>query len=123
MSTLARRCFVTARMELYHYWRSSCSWRVRWALNHKGLAYMSHTVNLLTGEQRSPNYLKLNPAGTLPTLVVNGTAYADSVAILEWLEEKYPHQPLLPTSPDDRAVVRRLVQTVVSGIFPLQNMG
>lgn len=109
-------------LELYHYWRSSCSWRVRWALYHKGLPFKSHTINLLNQEHKAPSFLKVNPAGAVPTLVVDGVPHAESLAILEWIEETYPQRPLLPISPDDRALVRRLAQTIAVGIFPIQNL-
>lgn len=107
---------------LYHYWRSSCSWRVRWSLYLKNIPFKGVTVNLLKNEQRSAAYTQLNPSQTVPTLVINGQAMSESMAILEWLEEVYPQVPLLPTAAIDRARVRELCQTVVSGIQPIQNL-
>lgn len=109
-------------IELYHYWRSSCSWRVRWALKHKGIAYKDHPINLLKNEQNSPEYLKINPGGFLPALKVGNTIYAESMAILEWIEEMYPQHPLLPNSATERAVVRQISMMVIAGTQPLQNL-
>jgi maleylacetoacetate isomerase len=95
---------------------------VRWALEHKRLTYKSHTINLLKGEHKEPAYLHINPAGVLPTLVVDGVPYSESLALLEWIEESYPQRPLLPQTPNERAFVRRLAQTIAVGIFPIQNL-
>jgi len=107
---------------LYHYWRSSCSWRVRWALAIKGVAYESKPINLLKGEQRSPAYLKLNPSGTVPCLVVDGIPYGESLAMLEWIEEKFPQRALLPQDPGSRMRVRQMCLAIVAGTQPLQNL-
>lgn len=111
-----------AKLTLYTYWRSSASHRVRIALGYKGLSYEPVFVNLLEGEQRREEYKRLNPMGYLPCLVVDGTKFVESTAILELLEELYPDPPLLPKKPEDRARVRALVQIVNSGIQPLQNL-
>lgn len=107
---------------LYHYWRSSCSWRVRWVLAHKQLSYQSVPINLLENEQLSPAFLAKNPAGLLPTLEVDGRIMNESLAIIEWLEESYPQNPILPRDPWDRARARELAMIVASGIQPLQNL-
>ncbi|WP_218110247.1 maleylacetoacetate isomerase [Oligoflexus tunisiensis] len=109
-------------LTLYHYWRSSCSWRVRWALAMKGVSYESVPVNLLQGEQKSEAYLAMNPTGQVPTLKVGDRLLTESLAILEWLEETYPHEPLLPKDPWERARVRELTLMVVAGIQPVQNL-
>jgi len=109
-------------LTLHTYWRSSCSHRVRIALGHKGLAYEPVFVNLLKGEQTQPANLAHNPIGHVPTLVVDGVPYVESVAIMELLEELYPEPALLPKRADDRARVRGLVGTIASGIQPLQNL-
>jgi maleylacetoacetate isomerase len=111
-----------AKLILSTYWRSSCSFRARIALNYKKLAYESTYVNLLAGEQKAPEYRALNPIGHVPTLHIDGVAYVESVAIIELLEELYPEPALLPKSPQERAHVRALVQTINSGIQPLQNL-
>ncbi|MES2744012.1 MAG: maleylacetoacetate isomerase [Bdellovibrionota bacterium] len=109
-------------LTLHHYWRSSCSWRVRWALQLKGIAYKSVAVNLLKGEQNDLVYLKLNPSGQVPCLLVDGRALSESTAILEWLEEAYPATPLLPKDPWVRAEVRSFSQMIACGIQPLANL-
>jgi len=107
---------------LYHYWRSSCSWRVRWALTIKGVRWHSETVNLLHGGQHSPEFLALNPAGFVPAVVTSGQAFGESFAILEWIEETWRQRPLLPQDPLSRMHVRQLCNTIVSGTQPLQNL-
>ncbi len=115
-------------MKLYNYWRSSASWRVRIALNLKGIAYEYVAVNLVAdgGQQKSDAYRALNPMAQVPTLVVeeNGVArtLTQSVAIVEYLEERYPSPALLPRDPYLRARTRALVEVVNAGIQPLQNL-
>jgi maleylacetoacetate isomerase/maleylpyruvate isomerase len=107
---------------LYHYWRSTSSWRVRFALHHKGLPYESRFVNLRASEQRSAEHKRLSPLGVVPCLLVDGKALCESVAILEYLEDVSPDRPLLPREAWHRARVRQLVELVNSGIQPLQNL-
>jgi maleylacetoacetate isomerase len=107
---------------LYHYWRSSSAWRVRFALSHKGIDYESRFVNLRANEQRGEEYKRISPMGVVPCLLVDGKPLTESVAILEFLEETVPEKPLLPRDPWRRARVRQLVQLVNSGIQPLQNL-
>ena len=104
------------------YWRSSCSFRVRIALGYKKVDYEPLLVNLLEGEQKNPAHLAKNPFGHVPTLTIDGVTHVDSIAIMELLEELHPDPPLLPKAPHDRARVRALVQTIASGIQPLQNL-
>jgi maleylacetoacetate isomerase len=111
-----------AKLSLSTYWRSSCSFRVRIALGYKKLAYESKHVNIVAGEQKTPEYLAANPIGHVPTLHIDGVPYVESVAIMELLEELYPEPALLPKSPQDRARVRALVETINAGIQPLQNL-
>jgi maleylacetoacetate isomerase len=110
------------KLVLSTYWRSSCSYRVRIALAYKKLAYESSFVNLLEGEQKKPEHLAKNPIGHVPALTIDGVTYVESVAIMELLEELHPDPPLLPKTPHERARVRALVQTIASGIQPLQNL-
>ena len=95
---------------------------MRIALGYKKLAYEPVFVNLLAGEQKKPEYLAKNPIGHVPTLAIDGVTYVESVAIMELLEELYPDPPLLPKTPQDRARVRALVETINAGIQPLQNL-
>lgn len=111
---------------LHNYWRSSCSWRVRLALAHKGLDYEYIVVNLLKGEHKAPHpYYEMNPAG-VPTMEHREggqtTTITQSHAIIEFLEERYPQAPLLPRSFADRANVRAVTLLIVSGIQPLHNL-
>ena len=115
-------------MKLYSYWRSSCSWRVRIALNLKGLPYEYVPVHLVKdgGQQNSDAYRAINPMRTVPTLEVTegGRVHrlAQSMAILEYLEERHPSPALLPADPFLRARCRMLSEMVNSGIQPLQNL-
>lgn len=110
-------------MKLYSYHRSSAAYRVRIALNLKGLAFQYAPVNLLQQEQKSDAYLQRNPQGLVPALETdNGDILAQSVAILEWLEETHPEPALLPTDPLQRAQVRSLVNNIVCDIHPLNNL-
>ena len=109
--------------ELYSFWRSSASYRVRIALNLKSLPYAYHGVNLTKdgGDQWSLAYKKVNPQSRVPTLVHDGQRFSQSLAIIEYLEE-VQHQPaLLPRDPEGRARVRMLSQIIACDIQPLQN--
>ncbi len=110
------------RVTLHDYWRSSSAWRVRIALNLKGVAYSSVSHNLLAGEQRAEGYRALAPQGLVPALEAEGMVLTQSLAIIEWLEERFPEPRLLPTSPADRAVVRSMALLIASDIQPLQNL-
>ncbi|MBL8719505.1 MAG: maleylacetoacetate isomerase [Myxococcales bacterium] len=108
---------------LHHYWRSSSSWRVRWALAHKGLAWDGVAVDLLAGAQRDEVYVaERSPAGLVPCLVVDGRPLTESVAIVELLEELAPTPSLYPAEPFARARVRQLVELVNAGTQPIQNL-
>lgn len=110
------------QLKLYHYWRSSSSWRVRWALEYKGIAYDSIPVNLLQNEQRSAPYTQKSPMQNVPMLEIDGKALTESLAIMEWIEETYPKPALLPTDAMTRATVRELCQIIASDIQPIQNL-
>lgn len=107
---------------LYHYWRSSSSWRVRWALVHKQIAFDSVAVNLLAGEQQADDYRRLNPNGYVPALAIDGHLLTESVAIVEYLDETRPERPLRPADPVMRARMRQLVELVNADTQPLQNL-
>ena len=109
-------------MKLYNYWRSSSSWRVRLVLAIKGVDFEYVPVNLLKGEHHQPAHRQRNPVGAVPVLELDdGTVLSQSVAIVEYLEERFPSVPLLPVKPVDRAQVRMMVELVNSGIQPFQN--
>ncbi len=111
------------RCTLYQYWRSSASWRVRWALSIKGIAFESIPVNLLAGEQSSAEHHARNPIGRVPTLVLeDGRSLGESVAIFEWLEETIPSPALYPKDPWQRARTRQLVEIINAAVQPLQNI-
>ncbi|KAJ0098032.1 hypothetical protein Patl1_27874 [Pistacia atlantica] len=141
------------KLQLYSYWRSSCSWRVRIALNLKGSIFLINSlsfyssiekylkfgswvfeyliagidyeykaVNLLKGEQNSPEFRKLNPLGYVPALVDGDFVLSDSFAILMYLEEKYPQHPLLPSDLKTKAINFEAANIVSSSIQPLQNL-
>lgn len=117
------------KLRLYGYWRSSCSWRVRIALAYKGLAYEHVAVHLLQagGEQHRAEYTAKNPLAQVPLLEVETTdgarRVAQSLAIIELLEDLHPEPALLPREPFARARARQLAEMINAGIQPLQNLG
>jgi maleylpyruvate isomerase len=110
-------------IELYGFWRSSASYRVRIALNLKSLSYTTHGVNLTKdgGEQWMAAYRDVNPQSRVPTLVHDGQRFSQSLAIIEYLDETFPGARLIPKDPVDRARVRMLSQIIACDIQPLQN--
>ena len=109
-------------LTLYDYYRSSASYRVRIALNLKGVDYRRVPVNLLEGEQKEEEYRALNPQGFVPMLDSGGTRITQSLAIIGWLDRVYPKPPLLPTGDGDRAHVVALALTIAADIHPLNNL-
>ena len=110
-------------MKLYTYFRSSAAFRVRIALNLKRLVYEPVFVHLAKGEHRQPEYMHLNPQALLPTLVLDdGTRLTQSLAIIEWLDEKHPAPSLVPNDALQRARVRSLAYLVACEIHPLNNL-
>jgi maleylpyruvate isomerase len=111
-------------MQLYSYFRSSAAYRVRIALNLKGLPYEYAPVHLLKdgGQQLKPEYTRLNPQALVPTLVDGDAVLTQSMAIIEYLEETHPQPPLLPATPVARARVRALAQGIACDIHPLNNL-
>jgi maleylpyruvate isomerase len=107
---------------LHGYWRSGTSYRVRIALELKGLAYEYVGHDLRKGDQRSQSYLELNPQGLVPALEVEPGVLTQSPAILEWIEERWPEPPLLPPEVFARAEVRAMAAMVACDIHPLNNL-
>jgi maleylpyruvate isomerase len=109
-------------MKLHGYFRSSASYRVRIALNLKGLTADHLPHHLRKGEQRDPAYLAINPQGLVPTLDDGGTILTQSLAIIEWLDETHPEPPLLPQDPLRRAKVRAFAMALACDTHPVQNL-
>ena len=110
-------------MELFTYFRSSAAFRVRIALNLKGLKAESHFIHLVKdgGQQHKPEFRKVNPQGFVPALVDHGQVLTQSLAIIEYLDETRPTPPLLPKDAQGRARVRALALIIAADIHPLQN--
>jgi len=109
-------------MKLHGYFRSSASYRVRIALNLKGLSAEHLSYHLRKGEQRAPAYLAINPQGFVPTLQADGITLTQSLAIVEWLDETHPAPPLLPKDRLRRAQVRAFAQVIACDTHPIQNL-
>jgi maleylpyruvate isomerase len=109
-------------MRLHGYWRSSAAYRVRIALNLKGVDYVQTTHDLRRREQRADDYLAIAPQGLVPALEADGVTLTQSGAIMEWLEERFPSPPLLPATPGDRAIVRSMAGLIACDIHPLNNL-
>jgi maleylacetoacetate isomerase/maleylpyruvate isomerase len=110
-------------MKFYSYWRSTTSFRVRAALNLKGLAYHAVPVNLIAGEQYGADFVALNPAKGVPTLVLDdGTVLMQSLAIIDYLDAVYPAPKLLPDEPLMRARVMAAAHVVALDIHPVNNL-
>lgn len=111
-------------MKLYTFFRSSASYRVRIALNLKGLSCEQAPVHLRRGggEQLMPAYKAINPQALVPALEDNGRILTQSLAIIEYLEDTHPHPPLLPKEPADKALVRSMAMVVACEIHPIQNL-
>jgi len=113
----------TQKPILYSYWRSSCSWRVRIALELKGIEYEYRSINLVKKEQSDPEFLKLNPLGFVPTFVHNDIVLSQSLAILEYLDEVFPeHHQLIHGTPAEKAQIRSLALILISDTQPVQNL-
>lgn len=107
---------------LYDYFRSSASYRVRIALNLKGIVYEQRPVSLVDGAQNDPDYKALNPQGFVPMLEIDGHRLTQSLSIMVYLDQVYPDPPLMPRDPADGAHVRSLALAVACDIHPLNNL-
>jgi maleylacetoacetate isomerase len=107
---------------LFSYFRSTCSWRVRLALNLKQLPFDIKPIHLLKGEDYSAEYTAVNPMKSVPALVIDGHTLAESRAIIEYLEETRPEPALMPEDAYLRAKVRQLSDIITSDIQPIQNL-
>ncbi|GAA4826686.1 maleylacetoacetate isomerase [Sphingosinicella ginsenosidimutans] len=107
---------------LYDYWRSSACYRVRIALNLKGVAYEAAPVNLLADEQMADAYKDANPQGLVPALAIGGRVLTQSLAIVEWLDATHAEPKLIPADPDDRAHVMAMALAIACDIHPLNNL-
>jgi maleylacetoacetate isomerase len=115
---------TTMGFVLYDYWRSSAAYRVRIALNLKGLSYASRPVHLVRdgGEQHSADYRAINPTRLVPSLIDGERVITQSLAIMEYLDETHPESALLPADARGRARVRALAMTVASDAHPIGNL-
>ena len=109
-------------MILHGFWRSSAAYRVRIALNLKGIDYEQRSLVLRDGDHRSPAYRQLNPQARVPTLVDGANVLTQSQAIIEYLDERHPKPPLLPADKTQRAHVRALAAAVACDIHPVNNL-
>lgn len=109
-------------LTLHGYWRSGAAYRMRIALNLKGIAYAQASHDLRRGEQADPAYRAIHPQALVPALEADGQALTQTLAMLEWLDETFPVAPLLPVAPGDRAVVRAMAALICCDIHPLNNL-
>ncbi len=109
-------------MKLFTFWRSSAAYRVRIALNVKGVTAEHVPLKFRSREHRTPEYLQLNPQGLVPALDTGGSVLGQSLAIIEYLEECHPEPPLLPRAPLQRAQVRSIALSIACDIHPLNNL-
>jgi len=110
------------KLSLFSYYRSSAAWRVRIALHHKNLPFEYKAVNILKNEHTQSEYTKLNPTKTVPTLLDGDKAIGQSLAIIEYLDQVFPNQPLVPQDPYTGAKARELALLVACDIHPIQNL-
>ena len=111
-------------MTLYGYWRSSAAYRIRIAFGIKKIAWLDHAVHLVNCDQKSDDYMQINPMGLVPSLKLSdGTILTQSLAILDWLEATDPEPPLWPSDPIARAKVTAAGHTIAVDTHPIQNSG
>src|SRR5437868_11704881 len=111
-----------SRPILYEYWRSSAAYRVRIALKLKGVDYESRQIDLRAGEQNSAGYHAINPYGLVPMLEIDGHQLSQSLAIIAYLDARYPNRPLIPAMAPERAHVTAMALSIACDIHPLNNL-
>ena len=109
-------------MKLFGYFRSSAAFRVRIALNLKGLSYEPQMINLSSGDHLSDKFLAINPQGRVPVLQINKEKFFQSLSIIEYIDEKWPEPPLLPNNAKGRAFARSIANIIACDIHPLNNL-
>lgn len=109
-------------MQLYSFFNSSTSYRVRIALALKGQSYDTHGVNLRSGQQRAAEYLDVNPSGVVPSLVDGDVSLSQSLAIIDYLDSRYPEPRLIPAAPVQRARVLEVSNAIACDIHPVNNL-
>ena len=109
-------------MQLFGYYRSSATYRIRIVLNVKKIDWQYHAVDLTTNEQQAEQFRSINPAGLVPVLDTGDALLAQTAAIAEYLEEQFPQPALLPVDPVSRAQVREMMHTIGCDVHPLQNL-
>lgn len=107
---------------LYDYWRSSASYRVRIALNLKGVPYRSIPTSLIDGDHRSEAYRALNPQGFVPMLAIDGLKLTQSLAIIDYLDAQYPHPPMVSSDPAERSKTLAQALIIAADIHPIDNL-
>ena len=105
-------------MKMYGYFRSSAAFRLRIAMNFKGLSYDYNLVNLQSGDHLSDDFKRINPQGRVPAIDIEGNILTQSLAIIEYLDEVYPAPPLLPSDPLGKAKVRGIAGLIACDIHP-----
>jgi maleylacetoacetate isomerase len=119
---LNRQSHAMTDIILYDYWRSSASYRVRIALNLKGVAYTSVPTSLLDGDQRAPDYVARNPQGFVPMLTIDGHDLIQSLAIIDYLDAKYVDPPMVSRDPLARATTLAQAMVIAADIHPVNNL-
>lgn len=107
---------------LFDYWRSSASYRVRIALNLKGVAYTAVPINLIDAAHKAPDYVARNPQGFVPMLSIDGYDLTQSLAIIDYLDARYPEPPLMPSDPAARAQTLAQALVIAADIHPVNNL-